>query len=64
MPATLPLFEMQTLNAIQAEREALLKKLQRGGVDAHTRMRREDKLRRLTLRQIEIETLLRLGATH
>jgi O-succinylbenzoate synthase len=59
--APLPLFERETLKAIQEEREALLKKLQRGGVDAHTRMRREDKLKALTARQIEIEGMLGIG---
>lgn len=61
MPATLPLFETQTLKAIQAEREDLLKRLQRGGVDAHTRIKREERLKRLTAQQIEIETQCGLG---
>ncbi len=61
MPATLPLFETQTLKAIQEEREALLKRLKRGGVDAHTRVKREERLKLLTARQIEIETHCGLG---
>lgn len=61
MASTLPLFETQTLKSIQAEREALLKRLQRGGVDAHTRIKREERLKRLTAQQIEIETQLHLG---
>ena len=61
---SLPLFETETLNAIKAEREALLKRLQRGGVDAHIRIRREERLKVLTARQIEIETQLGLGAKH
>lgn len=56
-----PLFETDTLKSIQAEREDLLKRLQRGGVDAHTRIKREERLKILTARQIEIETALRLG---
>ncbi|MDP9590103.1 UNVERIFIED_ORG: hypothetical protein J2W19_002659 [Shinella zoogloeoides] len=64
MPATLPLFETQTLKAIQEEREALLDRLKRGGVDAHIRIRREERLKVLTARQIEIETQLGLGAKH
>ncbi|WP_411037694.1 hypothetical protein [Shinella sp. BYT-45] len=58
----LPLFEVETLKAIREEREALLKKLQRGGVDAHVRIRREERLKLLTARQIEIELHLGLGA--
>lgn len=64
MPATLPLFETQTLKAIQEEREALLKALKRGGVDAHTRIRREEKLKLLTAQQMEIETQIGLGGAH
>ncbi|GLR51252.1 hypothetical protein GCM10007923_24600 [Shinella yambaruensis] len=59
--AHLPLFEVETLNAIREEREDLLKRLQRGGVDAHTRIKREERLKVLTARQIEIETALSLG---
>jgi len=59
--APLPLFETDTLKSIQGEREALLKMLQRGGVDAHTRIKREEKLKRLTAQQIEIETQLHIG---
>lgn len=55
------LTETKTLKSIQKEREDLLKKLQRGGVDAHTRMMRQNKLRLLTAQQIEIETICRLG---
>lgn len=59
--APLPLFETETLKVIREEREALLKRLQRGGVDAHTRMKREEKLKLLTARQIEIETHCGIG---
>lgn len=58
--STLPLFDLQSLKAIRAEREALLKRLRRGGVDALTRMKREDRLRHLTARQIEAEARLGL----
>ncbi len=61
MASTLPLFETQTLKSIRAEREDLLKRLQRGGVDAHLRIRREERLKVLTAQQIEIETQLGLG---
>lgn len=57
----LPLFETTTLHSIQAEREAILKKLQKGGRDARARMHLEDKVRRLTAQQIEIETKLGMG---
>lgn len=59
--AHMPLFETQTLRAIREEREDLLKRLQRGGVDAHTRIKREERLKVLTARQIEIETALKMG---
>lgn len=61
MGSTLPLFELKTLDAIKEAREDLLKRLQRGGVDAHTRIKREERLKNLTARQIEIETMLHLG---
>ncbi len=57
----LPLFETNTLQAIQAEREAISKKLQKGGRDARARIHLEDKMRKLTAQQIEIETKLGLG---
>jgi hypothetical protein len=59
--APLPLFETHTLKAIQAEREAILKQLRRGGRDARARMHLEDKVRKLTAQQIEIETKLGIG---
>ncbi len=62
--AHLPLFETETLNAIRGEREDLLRRLQRGGVDAHVRIKREERLKVLTARQIEIETQLGLGTRH
>ncbi|MCT7667634.1 hypothetical protein [Shinella kummerowiae] len=58
------LFETETLNAIKKQREDLLKRLKRGGVDAHTRVKREERLKQLTVQQMEIETLLRLGGLH
>ncbi len=59
MARALPLFDRTELDAIRRQREELLRKLKRAGVDARTRIHREDQLRRLTARQIEIE--LRLG---
>lgn len=61
---TLPLYETETLKAIQKQREDLLKRLKRGGVDAHTRVRREERLKVLTAQQMEIETALRMGGRH
>nr|WP_298099728.1 hypothetical protein [uncultured Shinella sp.] len=62
--APLPLFETETLNAIRKQREDLLKRLKRGGVDAHTRVKREERLKTLTAQQIEIETAFGLGGHH
>lgn len=62
MARPLPLIDRIELDRIKGERALLLKKLQRGGVDARTRIHREDTLRLLTARQIEIET--RLGLVH
>lgn len=61
MIASLPLFDFKELEAVRAERKDLLRRLQRGGVDAHTRIKREERLKVLTARQIEIETALSLG---
>lgn len=62
--ASLPLFETETLKAIREQREELLRRLKRGGVDAHTRVKREERLKALTAQQIEIETALRMGGKH
>ncbi len=59
--APVSLFETETLKALQKQREDLLKRLKKGGVDAHTRVKREEKLKLLTMQQMEIETLLHLG---
>lgn len=62
MARSFPLIDRIELDKIKGERALLLKKLHRGGVDARTRIHREDMLRLLTARQIEIET--RLGLVH
>ncbi|MGC4407542.1 hypothetical protein D4A92_19800 [Rhizobium rosettiformans] len=59
MARALPLFDAMELDKIRRERLELQRKLQRGGVEARTRIHREEQLRVLTARQIEIE--LRLG---
>ncbi len=61
MARALPLFDRTELDAIRHQREELLRKLKRAGVDARTRIHREDQLRRLTARQIEIELRLGMG---
>ncbi|WP_421579102.1 hypothetical protein [Shinella sp. M31] len=55
------LFETETLKVIREQREELLNRLRRGGVDAHTRVMREERLKMLTAQQIEIEARLGLG---
>ena len=59
MAQALPLFDASELDMIRRERLELQRKLARGGVEARTRIHREEQLRTLTARQIEIE--LRLG---
>ena len=61
MTPELPLFETQTLKALQTEREEALKKLKMGGRPARERIHLEDKVRRLTAQVIEIETHLGFG---
>lgn len=59
MASALPLFDASELDKIRRDRLELQRKLQRGGVDVRTRIHREEQLRTLTARQIEIE--VRLG---
>lgn len=59
MATALPLFDASELDKIRRERLELQRKLARGGVDVRTRIHREEQLRALTARQIEIE--VRLG---
>ena len=61
MARALPLFDRAQLDAIRREREALRLKLLRGGVDARTRIHREERLQALTRRQIELEIALGIG---
>ncbi|WP_137136634.1 hypothetical protein [Rhizobium sp. FKY42] len=61
MTPSLPLFDRSQLDRIRKERRELQQKLAKGGVDARTRIRRENQLRQLTAQQIEIE--LRLETT-
>ena len=54
----LPLFDHRELKAVQRAREELLKRLRRGGIEAHSRIRMEHKLAMLTARQIRLESQL------
>lgn len=61
MARTLPLFDRSELDAVKRQREHLQRLLKRGGVDAHSRIRREQKLAILTAQQIQIERRLGIG---
>ncbi|RFB91786.1 hypothetical protein B5K08_15940 [Rhizobium leguminosarum bv. trifolii] len=61
MRNAMPLFESSELASVTARCEELLKKLQRGGVDAQTRIRREQRLRQLRAEQMRLEMKLGLG---
>lgn len=61
MAQPLPLFEHPELRAIKAEREKLQRDLARGGMDAHSRIRKEQRLALATARQIQIERRLGIG---
>ncbi|OOO27461.1 UNVERIFIED_ORG: hypothetical protein BTE55_18445 [Rhizobium sophorae] len=57
----MPLFESSELASVKAQCEELSRKLQRGGVDAQTRIRREQRLRQLRAEQMRLEIQLGLG---
>lgn len=61
MHDAMPLFESSELASVKAECDALLKKLQRGGVDARIRIGREDRLKKLRVKQMQLERQLGLG---
>ncbi|MFN3440935.1 MAG: hypothetical protein ACK4Z3_00885 [Rhizobium rosettiformans] len=61
MATALPLFDAMELDKIRRKRIELQRKLARGGVDVRTRIHREEELRKLTARQIEIEQRLGIG---
>ncbi|MBB3963508.1 hypothetical protein [Rhizobium metallidurans] len=61
MTSALPLFDSTELARVKAECEQLSKKLQRGGVDARTRIGREQKLQLLRAKQMRLEMELGLG---
>lgn len=59
MQNAMPLFESSELASVKAQCEELLKKLQKGGVDARIRIGRENRLTALRVRQMQLE--VRLG---
>lgn len=61
MHDAMPLFESSELASVRAECENLLKKLQRGGVDARIRISRENRLKVLRVKQLQLEQQLGLG---
>lgn len=61
MAQALPLFDRMELDRIRRERMELQRKLKRGGSDARSRIRREQRLAILTARQVEIEARLGIG---
>ncbi|SOC41604.1 hypothetical protein SAMN05892877_10923 [Rhizobium subbaraonis] len=60
----LPLFDRSELDRVRAEREELLKRLQKGGRDARSRIRMEQKVNRLTAAQVRLESQLGIGRKH
>ncbi|APO76087.1 hypothetical protein AM571_CH03293 [Rhizobium etli 8C-3] len=61
MNEALPLFETSELKQLRSECEDLVKKLQRGGRDARSRIRMEQKLALARAKQIKLELQLGLG---
>lgn len=58
--ACLPLFDRSELDRIRAQREELLRMLQKGGRDARSRIRLEQKAIQLTAEQVRLESRLGL----
>lgn len=61
MGTSLPLFDRMELDRIRRERVELQRMLKRGGIDARSRIRREQRLAVLTAKQVEIEARLGIG---
>lgn len=61
MHNAMPLFESSELASVRAQCEELLKKLQRGGVDARIRIGRENRLKALRVKQMQLEVRLDHG---
>ena len=54
-PPLLPLFEVPELDAARTERARLISKLARGGVDARSRIRTEQKLNQIVAKILRLE---------
>ncbi|SOC46627.1 hypothetical protein SAMN05892877_12363 [Rhizobium subbaraonis] len=54
----LPLFDRSELDRVRAQREELLKRLQKGGRDARSRIRMEQRVINLTAEQVRLESKL------
>lgn len=61
MRNAMPLFESSELASVKDQCEALLKKLKKGGVDARIRISRENRLKALRVRQMQLEQQLGPG---
>lgn len=61
MAGALPLFDRMELDRIRRERVELQRMLKRGGIEARSRIRREQRLAVLTAKQVEIEARLGIG---
>ena len=59
--APLPLFDRHELTALRHEREELLRKLRRGGMDVRSRIRTEQKAAIATAEIMKLEMELRRG---
>lgn len=55
---SLPLFDTSQLATIKTEREAALKRLQKVRMDAHSRIRLQQKVALLTAEQVRLELAL------
>ncbi|OJF91717.1 hypothetical protein AX761_21950 [Rhizobium sp. 58] len=58
MAEALPLFLRTELDAVKAKREELLKRLQKVRMDAHSRIRTQQKVALLTAEQMRLEAAL------
>lgn len=61
MAGALPLFDRMELDRIRRARAELQRMLKRGGIEARSRIRREQRLAVLTAKQVEIEARLGIG---
>lgn len=64
MATSLPLFDRTELSRIVCECDRLRAKLRRGGMEARSRIRTEQKLAMNLVRQLQLETKLDLGGRY